>query len=216
MAERKMTQSQALQDSFDGRPVSRLQAVWLDGKVPKGFWNSLENRRLYVRWLGQRLGFRKPEDWYRISTEDFKRNHGGGILQLHWRSSAIGAVRECFPEHDWKEWLFRVTPFRFWHNPKNHRRYMRWLGQQLGIRDPSGWYRVGNRDFKKNKGGTLLLHYDSTVSLAIMSNLPNYDWKPWMFDKTRRGSGTSGRTAGGTCFGWRRRSVSSPSPIRTQ
>lgn len=172
---------------FGGPSVSRLQAIWLDGKVPAGYWHRLANRRLYVRWLGQRLGFSKPEDWYRISTGDFKRNYGGGILGLHWRSSAIGAVKECFPDYDWKDWLFRITPRRFWKDPRNHRRYMKWLGRQLGIRRPSAWYRVSNHDFEEHKGGAFMLHYRSTVSLAIMSYLPDYDWKEWMFDKTPKG-----------------------------
>ena len=171
----------------DEPPVTRLQAIWLDGPVPSGYWRRLEHRRLYVRWLGQKLGFSKPEDWYRITTGDFKRNRGGGILQGNWGSSAIGAVKECFPDYDWKDWLFRMSPRQFWQDPRNHRRYMKWLGQQLGIRRPSDWYRVNNQDFKDNKGGAFLISYDSTVSLAIMSYLPNYDWKQWMFDKTPKG-----------------------------
>ena len=89
-------------------PVRRYEAIWLDGPVPSGYWDRLEHRRLYVRWLGQKLGFRKQEDWYRISTDDFKRNSGGGVLLQHWNSSAIGAVKECFPDYDWKDWLFRL------------------------------------------------------------------------------------------------------------
>ena len=168
-------------------PVSRLEAVWLEGTVPRGYWDRVEHRRLYVRWLGEKLGFRKREDWYRITTNDFKQNQGNGILRLHWNSSAIGAVKECFPEYDWKDWLFRITPRRFWQNPENHRQYMKWLGQELGIRRPSGWYSVTNQDFRDNKGGAFLICYDSTVSAAIMSHLPNYDWKEWMFSKTPKG-----------------------------
>ncbi len=187
MAQQKTTTTNVFQKHFDDPPVSRLQPIWLDRNVPVGYWDRLENRRLYVRWLGQRLGFCKPEDWYRITTDDFKRNRGAGILQQHWRSSAIGAVKECYPDYDWKDWLFKVSPRRFWQDPKNHRRYMKWLGRQLGIRRPSDWYRVSNRDFRDNSGGAFLIHYDSTVSQAIMSYLPNYDWKPWMFDKTPKG-----------------------------
>jgi len=165
----------------------RLQAIWLDGPVPNGYWHRLENRRLYLRWLGHKLGFSKPEDWYRITTDDFKHNRGNGILGQHWGSSAIGAVKECFPDYDWKEWLFGMAPRQFWQDPRNHRRYMKWLGQQLGIRRPSDWYRVSNQDFRDNKGGAFLIHYDSTISLAIMRYLPNYDWKEWMFDKTPKG-----------------------------
>jgi hypothetical protein len=172
---------------FGGPPVRNHEAVWLEGRVPTGYWDVLENRRLYVCWLGQRLGFRKPEDWYRIRTDDFKHNFGGGLLEQHWNSSAIGAVKECFPAYDWKDWLFQTTPRRDWHDPENHRQYMKWLGEQLGIKDPSGWYRVTNEDFKRHKGGAFLINYDSTVSDAVMSYLPEYDWKEWMFHKTPKG-----------------------------
>lgn len=177
----------AAKKAFHVPHVPRHEAIWLDGRVPSGYWDRLENRRRYVRWLGQKLGFRKPEDWYRITTDDFKRNAGGGLLEQHWSSSAIGAVKECFPDYDWKDWLFRMTPRHFWQDRKNHQQYMNWLGQELGIRDPAGWYQVSNRDFQNNCGGAFMLHYDSTVSAAIMSYLPEYDWTEWRFDKTPKG-----------------------------
>jgi len=173
--------------AFPGPPVPRSRAVWLDGPVPKGYWNRLENRRLYMRWLGRKLGFRKIEDWYRITTDAFKQHSGETLLNNYWGGSAVEAVKKCFPGYDWKEWLFVVAPIRFWHDRRNHRRYMKWLGQQLGIQRPSDWYGVTNRDFNEHKGGALLLHYDSTVSQAIMSYLPRYDWKEWLFDKTPKG-----------------------------
>jgi len=48
--------------TFPGLPVPRSRAIWLDGPVPKGYWNRLKNRRLYMRWLGRKLRIRKPED----------------------------------------------------------------------------------------------------------------------------------------------------------
>ena len=164
--------------------VERYEAIWLDGRVPNGYWDQFKNRRLYLRWLGQRLGFRKMESWYRITTNDFKRNRGATVLATQWGSSAIAAVKECFPDYDWKDWLFGNVPRHFWPDPTNRHRYMRWLGQELGIRCPADWYGVSNHDFAKHQAGALLLYYDSTISLAIMDYLPNYDWKEWMFDKT--------------------------------
>lgn len=169
-----------------GLAVERHQAIWLDGRVPNGYWDRPAHRRLYLRWLGQRLGFRSRQDWYRITTDDFKRNAGGGLLH-HWHDSAIYAVEESYRDYDWKEWLFNITPRHFWQDPKNHRQYMQWLGETLGIREPSDWYRVTNQDFRDHGGGAFLIHYDSTVSAAIKSYLPQYDWKEWMFDKTPKG-----------------------------
>jgi hypothetical protein len=166
--------------------VERHEAIWLDGRVPNGYWDQPSNRRLYVRWLGQQLGFRGPQDWYRISTNDFKQHAGGGVLH-RWHDSAVYAVQESCRDQKWKEWLFKIAPRHFWQDPKNHQMYMQWLGERLGIRDPSDWYRVTNQDFRDHGGGAFLLHYDSTVSAAIKAYLPDYDWKDWMFAKTPKG-----------------------------
>ena len=107
--------------------VWQSKAIWLDGKVPTNYWERPTNRRLYVRWLGHTLGFQSMEDWYRVTTDDFKRNHGGGVLGRYWNDSAIVAVKECFPDYDWKEWLFSLAPRHFWEDPENHRKYMQWL-----------------------------------------------------------------------------------------
>jgi hypothetical protein len=166
--------------------VERHEAIWLDGRVPNGYWDQPANRRRYMCWLGQRLGFHSRQDWYRITTEDFKRNGGGTVLQ-YWNDSAIRAVEDTYRDYDWKPWLFNFAPRHFWEDPANHQKYMQWLGEQLGIREPSDWYHVTNQDFKNHGGGGFLLQYNCTVSAAIKSYLPEFDWKEWMFDKTPKG-----------------------------
>ena len=161
--------------------VRRIDPVWVFGPAPHGFWREQVNRRNYLLWLADKLGFRWMEDFYRITHEDLKRHCGQGLAQLAWNASAILGVEECFPEYDWKEWLFVSAPRKFWHDKANHRRYMDWLGQQLGYRRPEDWYGVTTRDFQQHKGGAFLLHYHSSVSEAVMSHLPDFDWKEWMF-----------------------------------
>ncbi|HXT58797.1 MAG TPA: hypothetical protein VN699_09175 [Pirellulales bacterium] len=168
-------------------PVRKLDAAWLEGRVAAGYWEEFPNRRRYMWWLGQRLGFKKIDDWYRITTNDFKTYRGAGVLYAYWNSSAIAAVQETFPDYDWKEWLFRQAPLRFWSDRRNHRRYMAWLAKQLNIRRPQDWYRVSNADFEAHKGGAFLLEYNSTISAAIMAYAPRYDWKEWLFSGTPKG-----------------------------
>jgi hypothetical protein len=169
------------------RKVSNREAVWLSGPVPTGYWLIPESQRLYLIWLGQRLGYRKIDDYYRIRTSDFKENRGSGALLHCWGSSAVAAVMETFPEHDWYEWLFVSCPRSFWTDPKNHRRYMKWLAEQCNINEPDDWYRITNRDFRTHKGGAFLLHYDSTISEAVKSYLPKIKWNEWQFGKTPKG-----------------------------
>ena len=75
-------------------------------------------------------------------------------------------------------------PRYFWQDRKNHRRYMKWLGEQLGYRSAADWYHVTNQDFKDHNGGAFVLQYNSTVSAAVMAYKPSYDWKEWLFSTT--------------------------------
>jgi len=187
MAKQRSIQVRRRKPMWPVPTVRKLDAIWLEGRVPAGYWEEQANRRRYMWWLGQRLGFKKIEDWYAVTTNDFKANRGAGVLYAYWNSSAIAAVQETFPDYDWKEWLFRQAPLRFWADRRNHRRYMDWLGKQLGIRRPQDWYRVSNADFERHKGGAFLLEYSSTISAAIKAYLPRYDWQEWLFSGTPKG-----------------------------
>lgn len=167
--------------------VSRTKAVWLDGPVPAGYWSYLENQKRYLLWLGQRLGFKQLDDYYRLITDHFKHNRGSSVLLHCWGGSAVRAVMETFPNHDWKEWRFVSCPRRFWNDRKNHRRYMEWLGEQIGVQELDDWYGVTNQDFRRAKGGAFLLRYNSTVSAAVVACFPQHKWCEWKFRKTPKG-----------------------------
>lgn len=165
----------------------RISSPWLDGPVPAGYWDLRAHRRDYLCWLGQQLGYQSWEDWYQVSTDDVKRNRGGGLMAMYWRSSIIVGLQDCFPEYAWKEWLFNACPRSFWRDRRNHRRYLDWLAEQIGIVRPEDWYDIANEDFGRHGGGALLGYYDWTISTAVISNFPECDWKEWMFRKTPKG-----------------------------
>ena len=161
--------------------------LWTRPPVPNGFWSSRTNRRRYMRRLGQQLGYSKPKDWYQVTTDDFKPNHGASVLAHHWDSSSVAAVMECFPNHDWKEWLFGDSPIAlvrdadlrrvwyewmfacvprgFWEQPENRLRYVAWLGKRLKFTRPGDWSKIRRRDFCDNYGGALLARYRSYSDL---------------------------------------------------
>jgi hypothetical protein len=154
--------------------VKRIDPVWIPGRVPRHFWEDRQNHRNYLLWLGWKLGFRKVADWYRLQSDDFKANRGHSVLALHG-SSAVHAVIDCFPEYDWHEWLFREVPRQFWQLPANRRRYLRWLGQQLGYRQPSDWHAIRVEDIMAHDGRTLLKIHASMRDL-LQEFLPQLDW----------------------------------------
>lgn len=181
---------------YDGSPAKAVKELlpgydwkeWLFDKAPNTFWENLSNHRRYMNWLGERLGFVEPHDWYRVSKEDFQNNSGEGMLKNYYNSSPSCAVKAHLPNIEWHEWLFGTAPQRFWLDPSNHRRFMKWLEIQLDIRVPEDWYRVTSDDFQRHNGGVFLAErFDGSPSAAIKAFIPDYPWKEWLFNSLPRG-----------------------------
>jgi hypothetical protein len=54
--------------------------VWKFTKTPEGWWSSLDNQRLYLTDLSKTLGFSSMENWYTITADQLKSNHGVFLL----------------------------------------------------------------------------------------------------------------------------------------
>lgn len=166
---------------------------WLYTRVPVGFWRNRGNRRSYMRWLGEQLGFRKAEDWYRVTYRDFQEHGGNKPLA---RRSIATAVADAFPGYPWELRRFKHivespdtvhTPKGFWTVRANRLRYLRCLGRRLGFRQPADWYRVSVADFKRHKGAQCLSYYRCCPALAAMDLHPKYPWMEWLFPRVPTG-----------------------------
>ncbi len=167
--------------------LRRIDPLWMPGPVPFRFWLDETHRRDYLLWSGHRSGFRTMEDFYRLDFEVvFKRDFGAG-LSVYWGQSAFGAVQDCFPEYDWKPWLFAKAPQGFWDLPANQRSYMDWLGQRLGYRCADDWYAVTLDDFLRNKGRGIMALYHRSPVLAVIDLIPAQDWCEWKFRRVPPG-----------------------------
>ncbi len=75
------------------------QYEWHEWRFPRlfnGFWRKTKNRKRYYAWLGERLGYREPADWRRLSFDDLRRHRGGTLLTI---LPSLGHIRhECCPE----------------------------------------------------------------------------------------------------------------------
>ena len=185
----------------DSADIRRIDPIWVDKAVPRGFWRQPQNRRDYLLWLGGKLGFCRMSDWYRLTYQDMAKHHGSGLANIWWHSSPVEAVQKCFPAYDWEEWQFVQVPMAFWTTPHNRRRYMAWLGRQLGFRQAEDWYQVTTVDFQRHRGGTLLLRYRSSVSATVKACFPDYDWKEWLFGMLPAGFWDEPRHCRASCDG---------------
>lgn len=154
--------------------------LWLYGRVPSHFWDDPEHRELYVVWLGEQLGFERPEDWYNVQARHFRRHRGSTLLGRFYGSPSA-VVIGCGPRHRWEEWRFRTAPHGFWDKRANRRRYMDWLGLRLGFRHAEDWYCMTVQHFRSNYGRSILHKLGDSPAAILKEYLPDFDWQEWRF-----------------------------------
>lgn len=69
---------------------------WRFTSVPQGYWNNVDNRRVYLRWLGQQLGFETRADWVRLRRQHFYDHNGSGVFVGYYHGSTERAILELF------------------------------------------------------------------------------------------------------------------------
>jgi hypothetical protein len=157
---------------------------WLFDVVSNNFWNNINNQLKYVEWLGKELGYKKHEDWYKITQKLIYDNNGGGLLQNKYNNSPSQFVKMIFSDYDWKEWLFGQTKNGFWNDINNHINYATWLGNRLGYKKMKDWYQISAYLIHKNYGGGLLgRKYNDSPYLFVKTMFPKYEWKISKFPK---------------------------------
>lgn len=104
------------------------------------------------------------------------------------QQKAWDATEARYADLDHPEWLLMSRlPAFFWDDHHNHKRYMKWLGKELGYTKPEHWYEVTSKDFVSRRGSGFLEYYEHSVFVALRSHFPKYDWKPWLFTQAPNG-----------------------------
>jgi hypothetical protein len=179
---------------FGGSPIAilkdyRADYQWLEWHfrhVPLSFWHKRANRRRYLLWLGQQLGFQDREDWYQLSKQHLLERHGSRLL-AQFGSSPCAIVQDAWPQYRWLEWRFRQVRQGFWDDPANRHRYMGWLGKQLGFRRLEDWYQLSKQPMTEYYGGGLLAQFSDSPSAVLKDYRSDYEWKEWLFSRPPQG-----------------------------
>jgi hypothetical protein len=117
---------------------------WCFTYVPHSYWNSLQNQRNFLDWVGKQLNIQHMKDWYSVSVEQIGKFRGERLMAVHG-DSLSATLRAVYSEHEWQEWLFesRVSKLEFFKSSlENQRRYVKWLEEMLQIQSLEAWYYV--------------------------------------------------------------------------
>jgi len=160
---------------------------WLEWKfsiASQGFYQNLENHKIYVEWLGKTLKYETIEDWYKITSNIIKINDGAGLIEFY-HGSIFTMLNKIFPHYEWLAWKFNNMPHNFWSDINNQKIYVGWLGKILNYKTMEHWYKIHQNDIINNYGsGVLSKYYGGSPNKLIQNIYPEYEWKPWLFNKT--------------------------------
>jgi len=163
---------------------------WMFSKAPRGFWEGIENQRLYMHWLSGVLNREEgePRSWYSVNREDLMKHHGAPLLD-QYRESLYALFTSLYPDKQWLPWLFSKTPNGFWLKVENQKVYMKWLSGVLKREEgnPEAWYSITREEFLRNHGDYLLSQYKYSVYRLLSSLYPNANFLSWKFTKTPNG-----------------------------
>ena len=181
-----------LQSKYSNSPIMFLKGVfpeveWLPWKLGniKGYWNDIENQKIYAKWLGETLGYKNMDDWYQLTNRLIGDNYGCGLLDSKYSSSPLMFLKGVFPEVEWLPWKLGV-PNSYWNDIENHKTYAKWLAETLGYKNMDDWYQITQALIKDNYGCGLLHKYSDSPLMFLKGVFPDVEWLPWKFGLTTR------------------------------
>lgn len=140
-------------------------------RLPRGYWGSVENRKRFLtEVLAPRLKVGEASDWSSVSSTDVQGAGGATLLQYYGSSMRQMLAELVGEEAAVKE---RSLPNMHWKSQENRRALVRVLEREHGIREPSDWRRVRNKEVMAQPGGSSLLNrYNGSFWAMLRDTLP--------------------------------------------
>lgn len=103
-----------LQSQYGGNVEQALRAVyvahnwqsWKFAQVPNGFWDSIENQRLFFDWLSEKLGVKTLAEWGAVRPQQVVDAGGWRVLGTIYGRRLKNALEAIYPQHDWSQIRF--------------------------------------------------------------------------------------------------------------
>lgn len=160
-----------------------LYLEWKIGyQAPNGFWKDCEKVRFCLDVLAGYENFNSLDGFYGVSQATYKKH---GIVDIQNKfGSHLNMLKFAYPEKNWKEWKFRPVTRGFWNSRENVISAVKDTAQELGIVEPSGWYKHTVATIDKYCGEGLISNKYRWSLLALLKDVyPDYPWKPYMLEK---------------------------------
>lgn len=154
----------------------------MKSSVPKKYWNSIENQRMYMDDFATAHNINHWEDWYeKLDQKSIMAWHGGNVIRKY-NGSVIKLLLTIYPEFPFKIYKFKNVPLSYWDSIENQRAWADDFEKQHVFITKNDWYKVSSDMIVDFHGGTLKHKYCS-LSDMVMSIYPEYKFTKSKFYK---------------------------------
>jgi len=142
-------------------------------RAARGYWNHLENHRIFFDHLGAVLGLQNLSQWNEISVEVIKQHGGAPLLS---RYANLGdALRAIYPEHAWDYYERASLPQHYWEDFQNVIDFVKRLEKEYRIQNEEDWYRISRQQIIRLHGSRLLQNYAGLYGI-LKAVYPDHQW----------------------------------------
>ena len=144
-------------------------------RLPKGFWNSIENQRTFCDYFAQKNDIKSLDEWYSVRREDLV-SQGASRLLFLYQNDVIKLLQTIYPEKDWNIYERSILPHNYWNSIENQKLYLDYLYQKLNFKSLEDFYQLNYSVILAEGGSGLLNKYNGSLFQAVQSLYPDYQW----------------------------------------
>ena len=132
---------------------------------PRNYWKNVENQRKFMKEVEIKLGFKSLDDWYHVTTSQFKKL--GGCVMLNKYPSFLTILQTFYPNHEWDVFKRKQTSKYYWKNEENQKNFLdKLLTKQNENTQITSQLILQAR-------GRRLFHYNSSIDSLIAKYCPD-------------------------------------------
>ena len=134
---------------------------------PSGYWDNIENVKLFLSSLEKKLHIKSPEDWNLLSQKDIKINGGSRLLDKY---SLYELKCIAYPDN-----ISIFNPpqrsSQYWENEENIHEFINELKQKFSLQNNEDWERLSKKQIQAIGGSGLARKY----SLDKIAKFEDFD-----------------------------------------
>ena len=142
--------------------------------LPRNYWKSKKNRKLFLDKFALDNDIKTPEDWMKVKFRDIIYNGGVGLMKYY--SGFSDALESIYPDINWSDYMRDRKPPGYWKSKENVINFLQTVEKQFYIREKKDWYRISQRQIFELDGGGLLSSHGGKFINVLKFAYPDEKW----------------------------------------